>query len=248
MNGSWIHAGGFENVLPFIILALWIVGKVMNARAEARSRKPPADDEAPAPFPRTSRPDTEPAPSGEEQLRRFLADLTGDDTPPPAPPPALPEPPPLPEFRPSAPVRPPMRTFMTESQAAPGPMSLRQKMAERRRLLRTLRAAPPPVPVPVHPAPTQPQQPYPEYAAPTANAALVTMLGPQARTAVMPASGMQGITMAGPNMGSIGRLSALGRAGSTTWAIRPLLGNRRRLKEAMILRTILAPPRALDPL
>jgi hypothetical protein len=249
MNGAWIQAGGFENVLPFIILVLWIVGKVMNARAEARSREKPPGDAGPRPARGKAPPAVPPAGSGEERLRRFLAELTGVEPPPPAEveppdyeaPAPLPALPPLPEPRRPQAFRPVMQTTAPDPSAAPDPFSLRRSLAERHRRRRARPAAPPPIPIP---APAMVQPARVEASAP---AEIVMRFGPQARTAVMPASSMQGITMAGPHMGSFGRLSSAGRA-YASWNIHPLLGSRRRLKEAMILRTLLAPPRAFEPI
>ena len=198
MQTPWIQAGGFENVLPFVILILWVIGKVMNARAGARAKRPPGP---PPPVRQGGAPEASPAESGEEQLRRFLAELTGTEPPPAAPPPApepLSVPPALPEFRPAEPARPPMASSLPGPSASPEPFSLRRSVAERHRRRRMRPAAPPPVP-PAIPEPVR----RPAAEAPVAPGEAVTVLGPQARRSVMPASGLQGITMGGPHLGTI---------------------------------------------
>ncbi len=250
MNGAWIQAGGFENVLPFIILILWIVGKVMNARAEARARQKPPGDAGPRPARRTSPPAVPEAGSGEEQLRRFLAELTGVEPPPPAeveppayePPAPLPDLPPLPGFRPAGPARPPMVSSVPGPSGSPEPFSLRRSVAERNRRRRMRPPPPPPVPLPVA-APVR----RAANAEAAASAEAMTAPRPQARPSVMPTPGLQGITMGGPHLGAIASATSAGRP-HAAWNARALLAGRRRLREAMILRTILAPPRALDPM
>lgn len=234
MNDAWIQARGFDEIVPVIILVLWGIGKFMTSRAAAKERNRPPPGAAPPPVPGSGEIPAMRTRAREEQLRRFLAELAGGEVPPAeSQPPQIVEPPgprlaPMPQ---SFPLR-------SESDRGPRVNSIVQLRSEARRKRRQRMPSPP---VSANPYPVSPPVPGPvdreQDSAPMS----------PAKISVFHSTAMRDFNVAGPRGGAIMRTT---RAGSShaTWYVRPLLSDVRRLREAVILRTVLSPPRALDPL
>jgi hypothetical protein len=237
MNDAWIQARGFDEIIPVVILILWGVGKLMASRAAAKEKGRPPADVVPPPAPGTG---VDPAArklSREVELRRFLAELTGVEVP-------QPEPPPPQTFESSepmpAPPTPPF-PFRVEIDRAPPMDSMARMRSEARR--KRMRRMPPPPPVPVPQFFVPSPAPEPVHAVRARDSADMA----PAKTRVFHSTAMRDFSIAGPRVGNILRVTRAG-SGHATWHVRPLLSDVRRLREAVILQTVLSRPRALDPL
>jgi hypothetical protein len=233
MNDAWIQARGFDEIIPVVVLILWGVGKLMASRAAAKEKSRPPTD--PLPAPQAGAAPAMKRRAREEELRRFLAELTGVEVPPAEPPPPQGYEPPVT----MPPLPPPSFQFHTDAERAP-PMGTMARLRSEARRQQRRRMPPPPVPAPAPVAMVHPPVPTP---APRAQPAADPTL---ARTAVFHSTAMRDFSIAGPRVGSILRVTRAG-SGHATWHVRPLLSDVRRLREAVILQTVLSPPRALDP-
>jgi hypothetical protein len=236
MNDVWIQARGFDEIIPVVILILWGVGKLMASRAAAKEKSRPPADVALPPAPGPGIDPVPRKPSREVELRRFLAELTGVEVPQPEPPPPQAYEPPAPMPAPPTPSYP----FRAQIDRTP-PMDrmARARSEARRKRMRSMQ--PPPVPAPQFFAPSPaPERVHGVRARDSADMA-------PAKTRVFHSTAMRDFSIAGPRVDSILRVTRAG-SGHATWHIRPLLSDVRRLREAVILQTVLSPPRALDPL
>lgn len=238
MNGAWIQARSFDEIVPVVILILWGVGKLMASRAAARKGNSPPPARSPIPPPRPGTVPSTPPRSGGDELRRFLAKLTGEEIPP-AVPPALPElDPPEPMSATLFPPRP--DSFQPAMDRMPVAGSLADRSGLRGRQRRRKSPAPPPLMGTPYPA-------FAPHGVAGRHESTVSVASAPATISAFRSTAMRDFNVAGPRVGGILRVVRAG-AGHATWQVHPLLSDVRRLREAVILRTVLSPPRALDPL
>lgn len=113
-----------ENLIYLVLAIVWVILQIATRNARRTRGAPPRrapDEESEAPFPRA------PAADPEEELRRFLRELSGQpaETPPPLPPKSEPPPvaaPPPPASGPASPPRRRSRRGRVETVVEPAPV------------------------------------------------------------------------------------------------------------------------------
>lgn len=234
MNETVIQANGFENLFGFVILILWVAGKVLSSRAE--KKKPPEGRPA-APGPEGRRmprppPMRGPDMSPEEELRRFLAQLSGAE-PPPGPieieveeEPVFALPPPAPLPPPPPPRRRAVAPFGADREArrrGSAAVTASSSYSDARDVIRQARAAA-----------AQSSPP-------------MRIMRQSTRSTGLPSSAMTGRILMGPRLSMSGSASGRG-SGSASASLRSALHSPRRVREAFLLREVLSAPRAFDGL
>ena len=221
---GWVFAdSAMENVIYIVLAIVWVI--VQLAARSARKNKPPAppslggepDEAAPA------RP---PALNPEEELRRFLRELSG--APPEPRPAASPPPPPL-LARPAV---------SPGTGPTPSPGAMAQKLRERRRAKAL--AAPAPAKAPAAPPPIAP------VATTTDTPPRVTILEDR----LAPAIGNAPMAMPSiPMAAAVAIRSVTFSAGGPSRVRRrtALPRSRRALRQAVMYQAVLGPPRVLQP-
>lgn len=231
-------SNGFEGIVTILVILFWVVSRILGGIVK-KSRTPPLARSAPGGIP------PPPAPAGrspEDELRRFLEQLTVTELPQSAPPMAerapdededaeagdfgIPEPAPM----------PPPRAVRRHAPHITGGRSRMPPMATP--------AEPPPLPatgaVAAGEAPRWYEDPAAAVAAPLPSF-------PRSRVS-MNSFRIPGIRLPSLRWGSVGSQStgfSGGRAGTSRGRGLDCPGGLRR---AIVLRTILGPPRALSPM
>ena len=218
-----------ENIIYIVLAIVWVI--VQLAARGARKNKPPAPSSPPlfgGGAPDDSDKARPPALNPEEELRRFLRELSGapaEPRPAAAPPPPPPPPPVTPAASPAA---MPMAT----------PRGMAQKLRERRRT--RMAASPGPAPAPATPSAKAPAASASE--APPTVTILEDRLAPAIGNAPMampsipmaPALAIRSVTFSAGGPSRVRRRTALPRS-------------RGALRQAVMYQAVLGPPRALQP-
>ncbi|MCX7819281.1 MAG: hypothetical protein N2652_08745 [Kiritimatiellae bacterium] len=216
------RADGLENLIGLIILILWGIGRLTMSRSKPSPQRPAEPSPPPA--------------QPEEELRRFLEELSGE---PPAPPPV--------------PAQPP--------EARPGPRRVASPAVARKE---RESARPPPVPRPPIP-PRPPRSVVPPPPRPREGAAVSAPVGEQRRappaepSVAVPAAAPPPLQVAifgavpravlpTPSFGGMLTLrgALVRRTGPRAHHVRRLLREPRSRQDAIVLAEVLGPPRALS--
>ncbi len=236
MDPTVIRASA-EPIIFIVLAAIWVVVQILN-RAGKSAPRPKAPGERPeAPPGRSETPDrpvARPSASPEDELRRFLQELTGapaEEPRPAAPPPPPPPPPPMPRAPTSRPARAatrpppaPSRRAAAPRRAAPHPFASVSTEALRAEEKRMTRAAA-------------------RGLSDTMRQAMQRRAGSATVGAAALKLGMPAMPMLPPGAGAAFRATP-GRAARHNRVPR---GEPDALRRAVVLSTVLAAPRALAP-
>ncbi len=215
MQRLWSADSGLENLIYIVVAIVWFVIQIAAQNAKRRKRQLPPPTmpmgEPPPPPPSVLDP--------EEELRRFLKELSGESAPPPRPTPRAP--PPTPSTAPPPPTFAPPPEIPPPPAATPPPIA-RPKPA-RPAVSRKRPAAPPPLP-------------REEVVAAQTSERAADAVAPVSPTAPVSGLAFQGVA-AFP-------IAASARRRRRRVSL-PM--GRSALRRAVLYQTLLGPPRALEP-